>query len=141
MPHPKLCYFRTCPLKQRIRYKKVWIVLNNHLMNYQQLNSQSSVIFFEFVDFSPKILLFITQTKEGCNRGYGLQPSLTHVLKFIYSKKATKFCKIFTLLLSYVVPVKSKVKISQNFVAFSEYMIFTKSKYSLTYKAHTRYFH
>ena len=28
----------------------------------------------------------------------------------------------FTLLLSYVVPVKSKVKISQNFVAFSEYM-------------------
>ena len=33
--------------------------------------------------------------------------------------------KIFTLLLSYVVPVKSKVKISQNFVAFSEYMNFT----------------
>ena len=30
--------------------------------------------------------------------------------KFIYSEKAT-FCKIFTLLLSYVVPVKSKVKI------------------------------
>ena len=45
-------------------------------------------------------------------------------LKFIYSEKATKFCKIFTLLLSYVVPVKSKVKISQNFVAFSEYMNF-----------------
>ena len=37
---------------------------------------------------------------------------------------ATKFCKIFTLLLSYIVPVKSKVKISQNFVAFSEYMNF-----------------
>ena len=45
-------------------------------------------------------------------------------LKFIYSEKATKFCKIFTLLLSYVVPVKSKVKISQNFVAFSEYVNF-----------------
>ena len=45
-------------------------------------------------------------------------------VKFIYSEKATKFCKIFTLLLSYVVPVKSKVKISQNFVAFSEYMNF-----------------
>ena len=39
-------------------------------------------------------------------------------LKFIYSEKATKFFEIFTLLLSYVVPVKSKVKISQNFVAF-----------------------
>ena len=45
--------------------------------------------------------------------------------KFIYSKKATKFCEIFALLLSYVVPVKSKVKILQNFVAFSEYMNFT----------------
>ena len=38
--------------------------------------------------------------------------------KFIYSEKANKF----TLLLSYVVPVKSKGKISQKFVAFSEYM-------------------
>ena len=48
-------------------------------------------------------------------------------LKFIYSEKATTFCEISTLLLSYVVPVKSKVEISQNFVAFSEYMNFTRS--------------
>ena len=47
------------------------------------------------------------------------------VLKFIYSEKATKFCEISILLLSYVVPVKSKVEISKNFVAFSEYMNFT----------------
>ena len=46
------------------------------------------------------------------------------VVKFIYSEKATKFCKIFTLLLSSVAPVKSKVKILQNFEAFSEYMNF-----------------
>ena len=46
------------------------------------------------------------------------------LVKFIYSEKATKFWEIFTLLLSYVVLVKSKVKISQNFVAFSEYMNF-----------------
>ena len=45
-------------------------------------------------------------------------------LKFIYSEKATKFCEIFTLLLYYVVPVKSKVKILQNFVAFTEYVSF-----------------
>ena len=45
-------------------------------------------------------------------------------VKLIYSEKATELCKIFTLLLSYIVPVKSKVKISQNFVAFSEYMNF-----------------
>ena len=42
--------------------------------------------------------------------------------KFIYSEKATKFCKISTLLLSYV--VKSNMEISQNFVAFLEYMNF-----------------
>ena len=46
------------------------------------------------------------------------------LIKFIYSEKATKFCEIFALLLFYVVPVKSKVKISQNFVAL-EYMNFT----------------
>ena len=45
-------------------------------------------------------------------------------LKFIHSEKATKFFKFSTLLLSYVVLVKSKVEISQNFVAFSEYMNF-----------------
>ena len=43
----------------------------------------------------------------------------------MYSEKATKFCEIYTLLLAYVVPVKKKVKISQNFVAFSEYMNFS----------------
>ena len=46
-------------------------------------------------------------------------------LKFIYSEKTKKFCQIFTLLLSYVAPVKSKVKILQNFVAFSEYINFS----------------
>ena len=45
-------------------------------------------------------------------------------LKFMYSEKATKFCEISTILLSYVVPVKSNEEISQNFVAFSEYMNF-----------------
>ena len=45
-------------------------------------------------------------------------------LKFIYSEKATKFCEIFRLLLTSVHTVKSKGKISQNFVAFSEYMNF-----------------
>ena len=47
------------------------------------------------------------------------------IIKFIYSEKATKFCEVSTLLfLSYVVSVKSKVEISQNFVAISEYMNF-----------------
>ena len=46
------------------------------------------------------------------------------LLKFIYSEKATKFCEISTLFLSYAVPVKSKVEIPQICVAFSEYMSF-----------------
>ena len=39
------------------------------------------------------------------------QVLVCNTIKFIYSEKATQFCEIFTLLLSYVVPVKSKVKI------------------------------
>ena len=50
-------------------------------------------------------------------------------VNFIYSEKATKFCEISTLLSSYdyVVPVKIKVEILQNFVAFSEQMNFTRA--------------
>ena len=47
------------------------------------------------------------------------------IVKFIYFENATKFCKIFPFLLTVCTVVKSKRKISQNFVAFSEYMKFT----------------
>ena len=47
-------------------------------------------------------------------------------LKFIYSEKATKICDISTLLMSVCTVDKSKVEISQNFVAFSEYMNFMR---------------
>ena len=46
------------------------------------------------------------------------------MLKFIHSEKDTKFGEISTVYLSYVVPVKSAMEISQNFVAFSENMNF-----------------
>ena len=45
-------------------------------------------------------------------------------LKFIYSEKATKYCKISTVDLTVTIQDKSTVKISQHFVAFSEYMNF-----------------
>ena len=48
-----------------------------------------------------------------------------NLLKLIYSEKATKFWEISTLLLTVSI-VKSKLEISQTFVAFSEYMNFTK---------------
>ena len=64
-------------------------------------------------------------------------------VKFIYSEKATKFCKISTLLLFVCTVDKSKVEISQNFVTFSEYMNFknkqTKSfQFLLTFRTKIR---
>jgi hypothetical protein len=53
---------------------------------------------------------------------------LSILIKFIYSEKTTKFCKISTVDLTYLVPVKSTAEISQHFVAFSEYMNFTNSQ-------------
>ena len=47
---------------------------------------------------------------------------MTFIIKLVYSEKATKFCEISTSLLSTVLTDKSKVEISQNFVAFSEYI-------------------
>ena len=49
--------------------------------------------------------------------------SRSHI-KCIYSEKATKFCEISTLLLSYLVPVKIRAENPQNFMFFSEYMNF-----------------
>ena len=47
------------------------------------------------------------------------------VLKFIYSEKVTKFYEISTADLTVTIQDKSTMKISQKFVAFSEYMNFT----------------
>ena len=45
----------------------------------------------------------------------------------MYSEKAAKFCKISTLLLTVTTKDKCEVEISQNSVAFSEYMNFIKN--------------
>ena len=54
-------------------------------------------------------------------------------VNFIYSEKARKICEISTLLLTVCTVVKSKVEISQNFVAFSEYMYFTRTQLTSKY--------
>ena len=46
------------------------------------------------------------------------------IIKFIYSEKATNFCEISNVSLSYAVTVKSKVEILKFFLAFSEFMNF-----------------
>ena len=55
--------------------------------------------------------------------GYNIRKA--NFLKFIYSEKPTKFCEISNVDLSYVVPVKSRLEILQNFMAFSKYVNFT----------------
>ena len=89
--------------------------------------SQIFVAFSEYMNFITQTFLHTFSIKWIYLielRSFGQKYKFS---KFIYSEKATKFCEISTLLLSYVVPVKSKVEISQNFVAFSEYMNFTYS--------------
>ena len=55
------------------------------------------------------------------------------MVKFIYSKKTTKFSEIPAVDLSYIVTVKSMVETSQNFVTFSGYMSFMKRKIDIFY--------
>ena len=45
-------------------------------------------------------------------------------LKFVYSEKATKFSTLLLTFVYFFHTEKSKSEISQNFVAFSEYMNF-----------------
>ena len=49
---------------------------------------------------------------------------INSLLKFIFSEKATNFCEISTVNLSYIVTVKSTAEILKKSVAFSEYMNF-----------------
>ena len=65
--------------------------------------------------------IIILASKLYSNRSLLVHTSkLPSHIKFMNSEKATKFCEISTLDLSYVVTVKAKVEISQNFVAFSD---------------------
>ena len=66
----------------------------------------------------------MTQSSSTYKRAH-LGPSVVAaVVTFIYSDKATKFCEISTVDLSFVVPVRPTIEISQNFAAFSDYINF-----------------
>ena len=54
-------------------------------------------------------------------------------MNILTSEKATEFCAIFNLLLTGTTQNKSKVEISQNFVAFSEYMNFSNNQVTRTH--------
>ena len=79
------------------------------------------LVFLVFLSF----MFNLCQNSEVKPNHFKKQSSSSSFLNFVYSEKATKFCEMSTLLLSTVHTDKSKVEISQNFVAFSEYMNFT----------------
>ena len=62
---------------------------------------------------APSILFVLLHHKR-------VNVTLDSHLKFIYYEKATQFCEIFTLFLTTVHTVKSKVKISQNFGPYQD---------------------
>jgi hypothetical protein len=104
-------------------------------MNFKMIKIESSMfsmicyktlIFFSMESVFPNSLPSLFTAIFGWMESGNIQ------LKFIYSEKATNFCKISTVDLSYVVMVKSTVEISQNFVAFSECMNFTRVPEFLT---------
>ena len=93
----------------RIRFIMVFAFLKNSAFIY--------ILFTRMFNFQK---MWAWQEFQSKNQNF----CPNHKVKFIYSEKTTKFCQISILLFSYVVPVKNKVEISQNFVAFSEYMNF-----------------
>ena len=87
---------------------------------------------FDFTSENYKLLLSAAKGQKIHSLGVGYWilsyvSTIKYILvKFIYSEKATHFCEISTVDLSYLVTVNSTVEISQKFVAFSEYMNFTR---------------
>ena len=73
-----------------------------------------------------QLILCLFQTRGNLNnvKARSIKIKFSTLVKFIYSEKATNFCEISTVDLSYIVTVKSTVDILQNFMAFSEYVHF-----------------
>ena len=66
-------------------------------------------------------LFTVTQPSRNCHDSY---LKSTDLLKFIYSEKAIKYCKISIIDLTVTTQDKSTLEISQNFVSLSECMNF-----------------
>ena len=97
------------------------------VLNKVTIQGLASVHFLTFKDSETVMVVCIKKLSKWKPSLYFLSGCCKHSnchIKFTYSEKATKFCEISTVDLSYVVPVKSTVEISQNFMTFSEYMNF-----------------
>ena len=104
---------RIYPRIARKYFLKIYSVIQ-HLLKLADLQSIKEQRLNNWVNFQLSIMKKLWDIA---------QENLVYI-KFLYSEKSTKFWEISTLLLSYVVPVKSKVETSINFLALSEYMNF-----------------
>ena len=86
-----LLYYTTISIQWAIFKKKLWWRKFSDIQVFKSKDQHCT-------ELTPDQFIFLNQTED--------------MVMFIYSEKATKFCEISTLILSYVVPVKSKVEIS-----------------------------
>ena len=110
---------RVCLLHQIV----VFIALNCALLS-QKVNAHEDNLSFKVLGLEWGIYLSTVISNKRLVSSCPVLLVGKTLLKFIYSEMGTKFCEIFPLILTTVHTVKSKWKISQNFVAFSECMNF-----------------
>ena len=101
--------------------KKVLSQLAQAKVSLKKLLNLGSILLQDLIMTFARLLAHLRVLQDCSNCSFN---SRAWLIKFIYSEKATKFCEIFPLLLTGTTQDKSKVKISQNFVVFSEYMNF-----------------
>ena len=94
---------------------------------------QAKTKYFANFEFTMYITLFLKIMINFC-RPYAIAVHINiflkkKLVKFIYYEKATKFCEISTVDLSYVLPVKSTLEILQNcgLLRIYELQIFTSA--------------
>ena len=105
------------PLNLNLKKSRVWITILRKIFKKEKLCRKNwDNIGIKFRGGTYKL-------KQSFHQDFLMY--ITWYIKYIYSEKATKFCKIFTLLLTGFTVVKSKVL--QNSVAFSEYMNFIRN--------------
>ena len=112
---------------EKIRLKKLlehsnpqWFIVFSHSFVIRLHGTTHHYIIIDF----PRYLIKVDTNSNMKYNEFVQYSSKIVNLNFMYSEKATKFWKIFTLLLTGTIEDNSKVKISQNFLAFSEYLNF-----------------
>ena len=135
--YPSLDYYQQHMYEEKEDRNYTCMYFRAYILQVKFIYSEKVTKFCEIFPFLLTAVLHTVKSKEKISQNLWLFQNTRSLLlsiskdkifslKFIYSEKTTKYCKISTVDFYYVVPVKSKGKISQNFVTFSEYMNFMR---------------